>query len=86
MSFKFPKKTRVTIPGSLATQGVVVDATETLIGFPVYVLRWLTEAGETMTGSCGEGDLASAQPVMGTAMLKPKRKTAKKKSASKRKR
>lgn len=55
----YSKEARLNVPGTNGTQGVVVDAVESVAGFPVYTLRWLTEAGETMTGSCGEGDLRS---------------------------
>lgn len=94
---KFAKEQRVTVPG-LTAQGVVVDATENIIGFPVYTLRWLDPAGETHTGSCGEGDLESAQPevlnlVVGTkplTLIVPKPAAAifknKRKPAQKRKR
>ena len=57
---KFEKTARVNVPGGNGTQGVVIDVTESITGFPVYALRWLTDAGETMTGSCGEGDLVNA--------------------------
>lgn len=75
---KFEKSQRVTVPGTLAAQGVIVDVVESVPGFPVYTLRWLTQDGETQTGSCGEGDLAAAQPVLGQAFAKfipPKRKS-----------
>lgn len=55
----YAKEQRVCVPGTHA-QGVVVDAIESTPGFPIYTLRWLTEAGETMTGSVGEGDLRRA--------------------------
>ncbi len=62
---KYATQSRVTVPGTKA-QGVIVDATETVSGFPIYTLRWLDEAGETHTGSCGEGDLAEANAVSNT--------------------
>lgn len=58
---KFATQARVTVPGTVA-QAVICDATETVPGFPIYTLRWLDEAGETHTGTCGEGDLAKANP------------------------
>jgi hypothetical protein len=59
---KFATQARVTVPGTEA-QAVILDATETIIGFPVYTLRWLDEAGEQHTGTCGEGDLAGRNPT-----------------------
>lgn len=59
---KFATQARVTVPGANA-QAVICDATETVPGFPIYTLRWLDEAGETHTGTCGEGDLATANPT-----------------------
>lgn len=59
---RYAKEARLVLPGTDGTQGVVVDATETVPGFPVYTLRWLTEAGETQTGTVGEGDLHDRNP------------------------
>jgi hypothetical protein len=57
---KFEKSQRVAVPGGDGAQGVIIDIVESVPGFPVYALRWLTSDGETQTGSCGEGDLAAA--------------------------
>jgi hypothetical protein len=59
---KFEKSQRVNVPGGDGTQGVIIDIVESVPGFPVYALRWLTPQGEPQTGSCGEGDLAAANP------------------------
>lgn len=71
---KFEKAERVYVPGADGAQGVVIDITESIAGYPVYALRWLTAEGETMTGSCGEGDLIkpnrSAEDLMNEAKLR----------------
>ncbi len=77
---KYAIEQRVCVPGQSWTQGVVIDATEALNGFPVYTLRFVTDKGEVITASVGEGDLHEAnKPVLGMA-------TPKKKSTPKRKR
>lgn len=56
---KFEVKQRVRVPGQSA-EAVIMDATETVPGFPVYTLKYLSDAGENECGTVGEGDLHSA--------------------------
>jgi len=60
MALKFALKQHVIVPGHAPAQGRVLDFTETLPGFPVYTLRYLSPEGEPLTGTVGEGDLAAA--------------------------
>lgn len=62
MPFKFETKTRVRVPGQNA-EAVVMDATETIPGYPVYTLKYLSDAGENECGTIGEGDLAKVNPT-----------------------
>lgn len=69
---KFNPTARVNLPGGNGAQAVVMDVTEKVTGFPVYTLRWLDDAGETHTGTVGEGDLEVAQPdVITLGGIKP---------------
>lgn len=56
---KFEVHDRVRVPATNA-QAVVMDATETVRGFPVYTLKYLNDAGDNECGTVGEGDLAAA--------------------------
>lgn len=79
---KFAKEDRVSIPGEAwkGVQAVILDATETVYGFPIYTIGWLDGGGSPVTGTIGETDLLSIN------VPKPIVTSARPRSASKRKR
>lgn len=64
---KFEHEQRVIVPGQAQVQGVIVGTSETVPGFPVYMLMWLSEKGILRDGQVGEGDLLKANPLVALA-------------------
>ena len=60
---KYELTNRVNLPGAEGVQAVIVEVSESIPGFPVYALCWLTQKGELLSGTCGEGDLAIVNPT-----------------------